>query len=192
VARQPLSPSDGAWQRVAASPIAFDEGWPAPQSLDEDGLARIRDAFVAATRRADRLGFKLLELQGANGYLLHSFLSPITNHRGDRYGDSLDNRMRFPLEVSAAVRAVWPRNKALGMRIAGSDWIEGGLTSAEATRFAAALKDAGLDYVCISSGGISPQARVQVEPGYQVPFAQTVRRDGKITVQAVGMIADPH
>ena len=189
---KPLSPSDGAWQRVAASPIAFDEGWPAPQALDEDGLARIRDAFVAATRRADRLGFDLLELQGANGYLLHSFLSPIANHRGDRYGDSLDNRMRFPLEVSAAVRAVWPRDKALGMRIAGSDWIEGGLTSAEATLFAAALKDAGLDYVCVSSGGISPQARVQVEPGYQVPFAQTIRRDGKITVQAVGMIADPH
>ena len=97
---KPLSPSDGAWQRVAASPIAFDEGRPAPQALDEDGLARIRDAFVAATRRADRLGFDLLELQGANGYLLHSFLSPIANHRGDRYGDSLDNRMRFPLEVS--------------------------------------------------------------------------------------------
>ena len=90
------------------------------------------------------------------------------------------------------MRAVWPRDKALGMRIAGSDWIEGGLTSAEATLFAAALKDAGLDYVCVSSGGISPQARVQVEPGYQVPFAQTIRRDGKITVQAVGMIADPH
>jgi 2,4-dienoyl-CoA reductase-like NADH-dependent reductase (Old Yellow Enzyme family) len=103
---KPLSPSGGAWQRVAASPIAFDEGWPAPQPLDEEGLARIRGAFVAAARRADRLGFDLLELQGANGYLLHSFLSPIANHRGDRYGGSLDNRMRFPLEVSAAVRAV--------------------------------------------------------------------------------------
>jgi 2,4-dienoyl-CoA reductase-like NADH-dependent reductase (Old Yellow Enzyme family) len=189
---KPLSPSDGSWQRVAASPIAFDAGWPAPQALDEAGLARIRGAFVAAARRADRLGFDLLELHGAHGYLLHTFLSPIANHRGDNYGGSLPDRMRFPLEVSAAVRAVWPRGKALGMRITGSDWIEGGLTSVEATLLAAALKDGGFDYVCVSSGGISPQARPTVGPGYQVPFAETVKRDGKITVQAVGMIADPH
>jgi 2,4-dienoyl-CoA reductase-like NADH-dependent reductase (Old Yellow Enzyme family) len=189
---KPLSAAEGAWQPAAASPIAFDDHWPTPQALDADGLARIRDAFAAAARRADRLGFDLVELQGANGYLLHSFLSPVGNHRDDNYGGRLDNRMRFPLEVAAAVRAVWPRGKALGMRIAGSDCIEGGLTSAEATLFAAALKDVGLDYVCVSSGGISPSARAAIGPGYQVPFAETIRRDGKITVQAVGMIADPH
>jgi 2,4-dienoyl-CoA reductase-like NADH-dependent reductase (Old Yellow Enzyme family) len=188
---KPLATAEGAWQTVAASAIPFDAGWPAPAELDGNGLARLREAFAAAARRADRLGFDLLELHGAHGYLLHSFLSPIANRRGDEYGGSFDNRMRFPLEVAAAVRAVWPREKALGMRITGSDWIEGGLTSADAALFAAALKEAGLDYVCVSSGGISPQARVVVGPGYQVPFAEAVKRDGRIAVQAVGMIADP-
>ena len=189
---KPLSPAEGAWQRVAASPVAFDQDWPAPQALDGDGLARIRNAFAAAARRADRLGFDLLELHGAHGYLLHGFLSPIANRRTDAYGGSFENRLRFPLEVAAAVRAVWPRDKALGMRITGSDWIDGGLTPAEAVLFAAELKESGLDYVCVSSGGISSQARVAVAPGYQVPFAEAVKRDGKIAVQAVGMIADPY
>jgi 2,4-dienoyl-CoA reductase-like NADH-dependent reductase (Old Yellow Enzyme family) len=188
----PLAAAEGAWQRVAPSPLPFDAGWPAPLALDERELARLRDAFAAAARRADRLGFDLVELHGAHGYLLHSFLSPIANRRGDRYGGSLDNRMRFPLEVAGAVRAAWPRQKALGMRITGSDWIAGGLTSADAAVFAAALKEAGLDYVCVSSGGISPLARVRVAPGYQVPFAETIKEGGRIAVQAVGMIADPH
>ena len=189
---KPLSAAEGAWRCVAASPVAFDSGWPAPDGLDEDGLAGIREAFVKAARRADRLGFDLLELHGAHGYLLHTFLSPIANRRTDRYGGSPEARMRFPLEVAAAVRAVWPRGKALGMRITGSDWIDGGLTSADAALFAAALRKAGLDYVCVSSGGISPDARVTVGPGYQVPFAETVKRGAGIAVQAVGMIADPH
>ena len=163
-----------------------------PLALDDVGLAGVRDAFAAAARRADRLGFDLVELHGAHGYLLHSFLSPISNRRDDRYGGGIDNRMRFPLEVAAAVRAVWPRDKALGMRITGSDWVEGGLTAADAAVFAAALKGFGLDYVCVSSGGISPQARVVVGPGYQVPFAETVKAAGTISVQAVGMIANPH
>ncbi len=188
---KPLATAEGAWQRVGASAIPFDAGWPAPQELDERGLTRIRDAFAAAAQRADRLGFDLVELHGAHGYLLHSFVSPIANRRTDNYGGSPDKRMRFPLEVAAAVRAVWPREKALGMRITGSDWIAGGLTSADAAIFAAALKDAGLDYVCVSSGGISPQARVTVGPGYQVPFAETVKRGAPIAVQAVGMIAEP-
>ncbi|HKS88103.1 MAG TPA: NADH:flavin oxidoreductase/NADH oxidase [Stellaceae bacterium] len=189
---KPLAPAEGAWQRVAASAVPFDEGWPAPQALDNAGLARIRDAFVAAARRADRLGFDLLELHAAHGYLLHTFLSPIANRRTDEYGGSAEARLRFPLEVAAAVRAAWPPAKALGLRITGSDWIDGGLTAADAAQFAAALKEAGVDYVCVSSGGISPQARVVVGPGYQVPFAARVRRDSGIIVQAVGMIADPH
>ena len=189
---KPLTAAEGAWQRVGASPIPFDKDWPAPEALDAQGLGRIRDAFAAAAQRADRLGFDLVELHGAHGYLLHSFLSPVANQRSDAYGGNLDNRMRFPLEVAAAVRAAWPRSKALGMRITGSDWLEGGLTSADAAEFAAALKNIGLDYVCVSSGGISPQARVAVGPGYQVPFAETVKRSGNSSVQAVGMIADPH
>src|SRR5690348_8284588 len=117
---------EGGWQTVAPSPIRFDPDWPTPQELGEDRLARIRDGFVNAAKRADRLGFDLLELHGAHGYLLHSFVSSIANHRTDAYGGSLENRMRFPLEIAAAVRAVWPRTKALGMRITGADWIDGG------------------------------------------------------------------
>lgn len=188
---KPLSAAEGAWRCVAASPIALDDGWPPPEGLDDEGLARIRLAFAEAARRADRLGFDLLELHGAHGYLLHTFLSPIANRRTDRYGGSPEARMRFPLDVAAEVRAVWPRHKALGMRITGSDWIDRGLTSADAAIFAAALRKAGFDYVCVSSGGISPQARVVVAPGYQVPFAETVKRGAGIAVQAVGMIADP-
>jgi NADPH2 dehydrogenase len=188
----PLAAGEGEWQTVGASATPFDEGWPAPRQLDEAGLAGIRDAFVAAARRADRLGFDLVELHGAHGYLLHSFVSPISNRRHDGYGGSLDNRMRFPLEVAAAVRAVWPRDKALGMRITGSDWIDGGLTDADAAIFADELHEVGFDYVCVSSGGIGPQARVAVAPGYQVAFAETVKKKSRIAVQSVGMIADPH
>jgi 2,4-dienoyl-CoA reductase-like NADH-dependent reductase (Old Yellow Enzyme family) len=188
----PLAAAEGAWQTVGASAIPFDDGWPAPRPLDETGMDGIRDAFVAAARRADRLGFDLVELHSAHGYLLHSFLSPVSNHRDDRYGGSLGNRMRFPLEVAAAVRAAWPRDKALGMRVTGSDWIAGALTAEDAAVFAEELHAIGFDYVCVSSGGVSPQARVAVAPGYQVPFAETVKRRSRITVQAVGMIADPH
>lgn len=189
---KPLSADEGAWKTFGPSPIPFDADWPAPAALNAAGLARVRDAFVAATQRADRLGFDLLELHGAHGYLLHSFHSPVSNHRADEYGGSPENRMRFPLEVAAAVRAVWPRDKALGMRITGSDWIEGGLSAADAAVFAQALKDTGFDYVCVSSGGVSSQVRVVVEPGYQVPFAEIVKRDADIAVQSVGMIVDPH
>jgi len=188
---KPLTPGEGAWQTVASSAIPFDDGWPVPQALDEAGLARICGAFVAATKRANRLGFDLLELHGAHGYLLHNFVSPVSNRRGDGYGGGFANRMRFPLEVATAVRAVWPLDKALGMRITGSDWIDGGLGPDDAAVFAAELEAVGFDYVCVSSGGISPQARVAVAPGYQVPFAEAVKKAGNITVQTVGMIADP-
>ena len=188
----PLSEGDGAWQTVGPSELPFDENWPAPQPLDESGLTRIRHAFATAARRADRLGLDLVELHGAHGYLLHSFLSPIANWRDDGYGGSASRRMRFPLEVATAVRAVWPRDKALGMRITGSDWLAGGLTPADAGAFANELRQIGFDYVCVSSGGISPQARVAVGPGYQVPFAEAVKQAAPIAVQAVGMIADPH
>ncbi|HEX3862011.1 MAG TPA: NADH:flavin oxidoreductase/NADH oxidase [Stellaceae bacterium] len=188
---KPLAVAEGAWPRAGASPVPFGD-WPAPEELDEAGLARIRDAFVVAARRADRLGFDLVELHGAHGYLLHSFLSPVANRRTDPYGGSVDNRMRFPLEVAAAVRAVWPRDKALGVRITGSDWIDGALTAADATAFARELERVGFDYVCVSSGGISPDARIEVGPGYQVPFAEAVKHGtSSIAVQAVGMIVAP-
>ena len=187
----PLAHDTGAWPSMAPSAIPFDSHWPVPQALDEAGIARIAVAHAQAAERADRLGFDLVELLAAHGFLLHSFLSPISNGRCDRYGGSLANRMRFPLAVAAAVRAVWPRTKALGMRITGFDWVPGGITPEEAGIFARELRQIGFDYVCVSSGGISPQARANLAPGYQVPFAATVGKTSGIAVQAVGMIVDP-
>ena len=188
----PLPPGTGAWTTAAPSAIPFDITWPAPEALDETAMARIRDAHAAAAKRADRLGFDLVELLGAHGFLLHSFLSPITNRRTDWYGGSFANRMRYPLEVAAALREVWPRRKALGMRVTGTDWIDGGITPDEAGIFAGKLRDIGFDYVCVSSGGVSPAARPAVAPGYQVPLAAAVKKASGITVQAVGMIVNPH
>jgi NADPH2 dehydrogenase len=188
----PLPQEAGAWTTAAPSAIPFDNRWPAPQALDEAGLARVRDAHAEAARRADRLGFDLVELLSAHGFLLHSFLSPITNRRTDSYGGSLANRMRYPLEVATAIRKVWPRQKALGTRITGMDWVDGGITPDEAGIFAGKLSDIGFDYVCVSSGGISPTARPAIGPGYQVPLAAAVKKASGIAVQAVGMIVDPH
>jgi 2,4-dienoyl-CoA reductase-like NADH-dependent reductase (Old Yellow Enzyme family) len=188
----PLPPEAGAWTNAAPSAVPFDNHWPAPQALDEVGLGRIRDAHAAAARRADRLGFDLVELLGAHGFLLHSFLSPIANRRTDAYGGSLANRMRYPLEVAAAIREVWPRRKALGMRITGTDWVDGGITPDEAGILAGKLSAIGFDYVCVSSGGISPAARPAITPGYQVPLAAAVKEASGIVVQTVGMIVDPH
>lgn len=188
----PLGPDNGAWTTAAPSAVPFGDDWPAPQELDEAGLRRIRDAHAEAARRADRLGFDLAEVLAAHGFLLHSFLSPLSNRRSDAYGGGLDGRMRFPLEVAASVRAAWPREKALGMRITGSDWLAGGITPEEAGIFAGRLRELGFDYVCVSSGGISAQARPIVAPGYQVPFAASVRKASGIAVQAVGMTVDPH
>jgi len=188
----PLPPAGGAWTTAAPSGIPFDKHWPAPQALDDAGLVRIRDAHAEAARRAERLGIDLVELLSAHGFLLHSFLSPITNRRTDSYGGSLANRLRYPLEVTAAIREVWPRQKALGMRITGTDWVDGGITPDEAGIFAGKLNDIGFDYVCVSSGGISPAARPAIAPGYQVPLAAAVKKAGGIAVQAVGMIIDPH
>lgn len=190
---RPLAPDEGGWPVVGPSALPFDDGYPVPASLSLKDMARIRDAFVAAARRADAAGFELIELHGAHGYLLHEFVSPWSNIRTDAYGGSLENRLRFPLEVADAVRAVWPKSKALGMRITGSDWLDGGTTPEEAAQFAQALEALGLDYVCVSSGGGAPKAPIPGrERGYQVPFAETVKAATGMAVMAVGMIVDPH
>jgi 2,4-dienoyl-CoA reductase-like NADH-dependent reductase (Old Yellow Enzyme family) len=186
-----LPPGAAAWTTAAPSGIPFDNRWPVPDALGEARLARIRDAHAAAAMRAERLGFDLVELLGAHGFLLHSFLSPISNRRTDSYGGSLGNRMRYPLEVAAAIREVWPRHKALGMRITGEDWVEGGIRPDEAGIFAGKPRNIGFNYVCVSSGGISPAPRPAIGPGNQVPLAAAVKKASGMVVQAVGMIVDP-
>jgi len=186
----PLKPDQHPWSTLAPSALPHAAGWHAPVELDAAGIARLAQDFAAAARRADRAGFDLVELHGAHAYLLHQFLSPISNKRTDAYGGSPEKRMRAPLEIAAALREAWPRAKALGARITGSDWIEGGLMVEDAVAFAARLKEAGYDYVCVSSGG-QDGAKVALGPGYQVPFAERVRREAGISTMAVGLIVDP-
>lgn len=187
----PLMPRDGGWTVSAPSALAFDTGWPLPEALDEAGLARVRAAYVQAAQRAQRCGIQHIEFHAAHGYLLSEFLSPLTNRRTDRYGGSLENRMRFPLECVAAVRAVWPPERPIGVRINGSDYTEGGLDEAEAAIYAQALREAGADYVTASAGMVTPQSRFPyVEPGYLLPLADNLHRSG-VTTMAVGMILTP-
>ncbi|GCC48864.1 hypothetical protein chiPu_0033301, partial [Chiloscyllium punctatum] len=161
--------ADGGWQTVGPSAVPHKDGEAAPVALDDAGLKRIRDAFVAAARRADRLGIDALELHGAHGYLLHQFLSPIANKRTDRYGGSLENRMRFPLEVFDAVRAAFPDHKPIGMRVSATDWVDGAWDLAQTIEFAKELKKRGVDWMDVSSGGVSPLQKIPLGPGYQVP-----------------------
>ncbi len=188
---KPLAPNESPWQTVGPSPIAFADGWSIPHELTGDEIRGLVDAFVASAQRAKAIGFDVVELHSAHGYLLHEFLSPLSNRRTDRYGGSLENRMRFPLEVARAVREVWPKERALGARITGSDWAEGGFEIAEAVPYARELRAAGLDYVCVSSGGLAANQQIKVGPGYQVGFAEQIRKGARIAVRAVGMIVDP-
>jgi len=188
---RPLAAAEGAWPTLAPSALPLDAGWPSPQAASSADLDRVTDAFVRATERVERLGLDLLELHCAHGYLLHEFLSPIANHRGDAYGGSRENRMRFPLRVIAAVRKAWPNGKPLGIRISGTDWLEGGFTVEDAIAFVHAAKAEGCDYVCVSSGGIVAKAPIPTAPGYQLELAEHVRRETGIAVRAVGLVAAP-
>jgi 2,4-dienoyl-CoA reductase-like NADH-dependent reductase (Old Yellow Enzyme family) len=185
---KPLGPNESPWQTVGPSPIPFGEGWPAPRELDPIEIRNLVEDFVASAQRAKRIGFDVLELHSAHGYLLHQFLSPLSNQRKDSYGRS---RMQFPLEVAQAVREVWPRDRALGARINATDWVDGGFQPEDAVAYAKELKRIGLDYVCVSSGGLVGHANLNVGPGYQVPFAEKVKQGAGIKTRAVGMIADP-
>jgi NADPH2 dehydrogenase len=151
----------------------------------------ILSSFVDAARRADRIGIDLAELHTAHGYLMHNFLSPLSNRRTDEYGGSLDNRMRYPLEVFSALRAAWPEHKPLGARITGTDWLDGGVTIEEAVRLAQELKARGCDYICVTSGGIVQKAPIPYAPGYMARLAERVRAEAQIPTRAVGYIADP-
>jgi NADPH2 dehydrogenase len=186
-----LAASADPWETIAPSAIPFGPGWHTPREANEDDLTRVREAFVTAARRALRIGFDAIELHMAHGYLAHSFMSPISNKRTDQYGGSFDNRMRFPLDVTRAVRAVVPKGVPLGARITGSDWLDGGLTGADAVACAKMLKEAGCDYVDISSGGVSAEARNPPGPGYNVGIAADVRREAAVATRTVGMIVTP-
>ncbi|HVO90811.1 MAG TPA: NADH:flavin oxidoreductase/NADH oxidase [Casimicrobiaceae bacterium] len=181
---------EGGWTTLAPSALPHAEGERAPQALDVNGLARIRDAFAVGAQRADRCGIDALQLHFAHGYLLHEFLSPIANHRSDRYGGSFENRIRFPLEVFDAVRAKWPDRKPLGVRVSCVDWVDGGWTLEESVTLARELRNRGCDFIDCSSGGVSPRQKIPLAPGYQVPFAREIRRATGALTTAVGLISD--
>ncbi|MBV9930914.1 MAG: NADH:flavin oxidoreductase/NADH oxidase [Alphaproteobacteria bacterium] len=176
------------WQTVAPSAVPFLEGENPPEALDRDGLARIRDGFVAAAQRAARLGLDAIQLHGAHGYLLHQFLSPLSNRREDEYGGSLENRLRFPLEVFDAVRAAFPAERPVSMRVSGTDWAEGGWDVDQTIAFARTLEARGCAAIHVSSGGLTPAQKIPVGPSYQVPLARAVKQAVGIPVVAVGLI----
>src|SRR5258708_5197000 len=169
---RPLGQGEDAWTTVAPSAIAYADDWQVPEALDHDGIATVTAAFVQAAKRAERAGFDYVEIHGAHGYLLHEFLSPLANQRDDDYGGSLENRMRLILEVARAVRAALPSAMIVGARLSATDWVEGGFNADEAVIVARALKEAGVAFICASSGGLSPNQKVTTTAGYQVPFAE--------------------
>jgi 2,4-dienoyl-CoA reductase-like NADH-dependent reductase (Old Yellow Enzyme family) len=190
--RGAVPPEDGGWEPVwAPSAIPFADGYPHPDALDEAGMRRVIDAFRASAERTREAGFRVVEVHAAHGYLLHEFLSPLSNQRTDDYGGSFESRMRFPLEVISAVRDVWPERLPLLVRISASDWAEGGSDLEQSVEFARRLREHGVDLVDCSSGGLIPNAKIEVGPGYQVPFAERIRREAEIATAAVGLITEP-
>ncbi|WFB06457.1 NADH:flavin oxidoreductase/NADH oxidase [Streptomyces sp. LX-29] len=194
----PVPPERHGWQTLAPSPLPFDEEYPEPEELTTDQIQEIVGQFAAAARRALSAGFEVVEIHGAHGYLIGQFLSPHTNHRTDEYGGSFENRTRFALEVVDAVRAVWPEELPLFFRISATDWLtenpedeREGWTADETVRFAALLREHGVDLLDVSTGGLVPHARIPTGPGYQVPFATRVREETGLPVAAVGLITEP-
>ncbi len=187
----PLSPAEGGWEVVGPSPIPFAPGYPTPRPLDREGLQGIVRAFQAAAQRAREAGFQVIEVHAAHGYLLHEFLSPLSNQRTDAYGGPLENRARLLREVVRAIRAVWPEEYPLFVRISATDWAPGGWDLDEAVVLAGWLKEEGVDAIDCSSGGLVPYQQIPVAPGYQVPFAARIRAEAGIKTIAVGLITEP-
>ncbi|MFO1266074.1 MAG: NADH:flavin oxidoreductase/NADH oxidase [Rubrivivax sp.] len=185
-----ISPAQGGWTPLAPSALPHAEGEAAPAALDEANLARIRNGFADAARRAHRVGLAAIELHGAHGYLLHEFLSPISNQRTDRYGGSLANRMHYPLEVFQAVRAAVPADLPVGMRLSATDWIEGGWDIEQSIAFGRALRERGAAFLHVSSGGISARQKIPLGPGFQVPLAERLRAEVGLPTIAVGLVTE--
>ena len=189
--RKPILPANGGWQTVAPSAIAFHDTAPAPIELSSAEIAAIVKNFSDAAHRAERIGIDAIELHAAHGYLLHQFLSPISNLRTDGYGGSLDNRMRFILEVFEATRSAWPSNKPLGIRLSATDWIHGGWDIDQSIVLCNLLRESGCDWIDVSSGGLAPDQVVPIGPGYQVPLSEQIRQETGLATIAVGMITEP-
>lgn len=183
--------SEGGYQAVAPSAVPVSPAWPTPRALQVSEIQDLVDTFAASAQRVARTGASVIELHGAHGYLLHQFMSPISNQRGDRYGGNLENRMRFPLEVFEAVRAVFPADQPIGMRLSATDWVPGGWDVESTVQLVKELKALGCDYAHISSGGLSPDQKIVEGPGYQTGFASAVKRQVDITVITVGQISEP-
>jgi 2,4-dienoyl-CoA reductase-like NADH-dependent reductase (Old Yellow Enzyme family) len=188
---KPLSAPQGAWETIAPSAIPYGPDWPAPRAMTAADMAQLIGEHVEAVQRAQRIGFDVIEMHGGHGYLMHQFLSPLSNQRRDDYGGSLDNRMRFPLEVFQAMRAAWPANKPLGIRLSATDWVPGGWNLDDAVVFARRLQALGCDYIDTTSGGLDPRQQIPLAQGYQVPFSARLRRDASITTMTVGLIDQP-
>jgi 2,4-dienoyl-CoA reductase-like NADH-dependent reductase (Old Yellow Enzyme family) len=181
----------GGWLPVAPSAIPFRDGDPAPEALDREGIARVVRAFADGARRARAAGFRVVEVHAAHGYLLHQFLSPLSNRRTDEYGGSFANRVRLTLEVVDAVRAEWPEDLPLFVRISATDWVDGGWDLDQSVELARLLRERNVDLIDCSSGGVVPGVRIPVAPGYQIGFAERIREDAGIATGAVGLITAP-
>lgn len=188
---KPLETGSGGWQPIAPSPLPFAEGYAVPREMTEPDMERVRTAFAAAARRGSEAGFEVVEVHMAHGYLLHEFLSPLTNRRTDAFGGSLENRLRFPVSVARAVREEWPERLPVFVRVSATDWVEGGWDLPQTVALARELKAAGIDMVDCSSGGIVPDAKIPAGPGFQTPFASAIRREADIATAAVGLITEP-
>jgi 2,4-dienoyl-CoA reductase-like NADH-dependent reductase (Old Yellow Enzyme family) len=186
---KPLTAEENGWQTEAPSALPYDPSWPMPRALTKDDIRRLVGEFAAAARRADRIGYDVIELHGGHGYLLHQFMSPLSNQRTDEYGGSTENRIRFPLEVFSAVRAAFHADKPIGIRVSATDWVDGGWTAEETVMLARELKKLGCDYMDVSSGGLDPRQKIPLSPGYQVPFGDKVRKETGIKTMSVGLIA---
>lgn len=185
---RPLGTNEGAWATVAPSAVPFSDSSPVPAELDATGLEKVRQDFESAARRAVRAGFRVVEIHAAHGYLLHEFLSPLSNHRTDAYGGSFENRCRLLREITERVRVVWPDDWPLFVRISATDWTEGGWTGDDSVALATALRPLGVDLIDCSTGGNVPGAAIPTGPGYQVPFAERIRRETGVPTGAVGLI----
>jgi 2,4-dienoyl-CoA reductase-like NADH-dependent reductase (Old Yellow Enzyme family) len=189
--RRSLTDAEGGWTPVAPSAIPFQEGDRLPTELSLADIRTIQQAFRDTTLRAREAGFDWVELHAAHGYLAHEFLSPLANRRRDNYGGSFENRIRFTVETAQAMRAVWPDDRPLSVRLSATDWAEGGWTLEESVELSRRLKAEGVDLIACSSGGMVPHAKIPVSPGYQVPFAEAIRRGAAIPTATVGLITEP-